>query len=80
MFGRNIEERLIFFKKDSFRTIVVEKGQQRLDTSGTYKLNLLDSTLLIHYAKTLGAFHVGGRIMIIESTAAQGLIDKYFKT
>ena len=36
--------------------------------------------LIDHYAKTLGAFLVGGRIMIIESTAAQGLIDKYFKT
>lgn len=35
--------------------------------------------LITHYSKTLGAVHVGGRIMIIETAAAQRLIDKYFK-
>jgi hypothetical protein len=35
--------------------------------------------LIDHYSKTLGAIHVGGRIMIIETNAAQRLIDKYFK-
>jgi len=29
--------------------------------------------------KTLGAFHFGGRLMIIEAQAALKLIDKYFK-
>jgi hypothetical protein len=35
--------------------------------------------LISHYSKTLGAVHVGGRIMIIETKAAHRLIDKYFK-
>ncbi len=35
--------------------------------------------LIEHYKKTLGAFHFGGRIMIIESQAALKLINKYFK-
>ena len=35
--------------------------------------------LINHYEKTLGAFHFGGRIMIIETNAALRLIDKYFK-
>lgn len=34
--------------------------------------------LIQHYINTLGAKHVGGRIMIIETTAALKLIDKYF--
>ena len=29
--------------------------------------------------KTLGAFHFGGRVMIIETDAALKLIDRYFK-
>jgi hypothetical protein len=41
---------------------------------------LSKSQLISHYVKTLGAFHVGGRIMIIETNAALKLIDKYFKT
>ena len=32
-----------------------------------------------HYEKSLGAFHFGGRIMIIETTAALKLINKYFQ-
>lgn len=36
------------------------------------------SQLIEHYIKTLGAFHFGGRIMIIETNAALKLIDKYF--
>ncbi len=36
------------------------------------------SQLISHYEKTLGAVHFGGRLMIIESTAALKLIDKYF--
>ena len=35
--------------------------------------------LIDHYVKTLGAFHIGGRVLIIESKAAQNLIDKYFQ-
>lgn len=35
--------------------------------------------LIDHYEKTLGAFHFGGRIMIIETISALKLIDKYFK-
>lgn len=35
--------------------------------------------LIDHYAKTLRAVHIGGRIMIIETPAALRLIDKYFK-
>ena len=43
-------------------------------------VSFLSKTQLIdHYTKTLGAIHVGGRIMIIETRAALALIDKYFK-
>lgn len=34
--------------------------------------------LVKHYIDTLGAMHVGGRIMIIETIAALKLINKYF--
>lgn len=34
--------------------------------------------LVQHYMDTLGAMHVGGRIMIIDTTAALKLINKYF--
>jgi hypothetical protein len=37
------------------------------------------SQLIDHYIKTLGAFHFGGRIMIIETSASLKLINKYFK-
>jgi hypothetical protein len=47
MQGRNIEERLTFFKSDSFRTIVSEDGSQLLEKAGTYKLNLSEKTLLM---------------------------------
>ena len=40
---------------------------------------LSKSKLIEHYEKTLGAFHFGGRVMIIETQAALKLIDKYFK-
>lgn len=40
---------------------------------------LAKSQLIEHYERTLGAFHFGGRIMIIETMAALKLIDKYFK-
>jgi hypothetical protein len=43
-------------------------------------ISFISKTQLIdHYIKTLGAFHFGGRIMIIETQAALKLIDKYFK-
>lgn len=43
-------------------------------------ISFISKTQLInHYSKTLGAVHVGARIMIIETKAAQHLIDKYFK-
>ena len=34
--------------------------------------------LVQHYIESLGAMHVGGRIMIIDTIAALKLIDKYF--
>jgi len=34
--------------------------------------------LIQHYIDTLGAIHIGGRIMIIDTTAALKLINKYF--
>ncbi len=42
-------------------------------------VSFISKTQLIeHYEKTLGAFHFGGRVMIIDSTAALILIEKYF--
>jgi hypothetical protein len=35
--------------------------------------------LIVHYVKTLGAFHFGGRLMIIETQSALKLINKYFQ-
>ncbi len=37
------------------------------------------SQLIEHYKKTLGALHFGGRVMIIETTSALKLINRYFK-
>lgn len=37
------------------------------------------SQLIEYYEKSLGAFHFGGRIMIIETQSALKLIGKYFK-
>lgn len=34
--------------------------------------------LVQHYRDSLGAMHIGGRIMIIDTTAALKLINKYF--
>jgi hypothetical protein len=43
-------------------------------------VSFISKTQLIdHYEKTLGAFHFGGRVMIIETEAALRLINKYFK-
>ena len=36
------------------------------------------SQLINHYIETLGAIHLGERLMIIETTAALKLINKYF--
>ena len=36
------------------------------------------SQLIDHYEASLGATHVGGRLMIIDSTAALKLINRYF--
>ena len=36
------------------------------------------SQLVDHYVKSLGAFHFGGRLMIIETGAAMKLINRYF--
>ena len=36
------------------------------------------SQLIDHYIITLGAMHVGGRLMIIDSAAAHKLINRYF--
>ena len=37
------------------------------------KTNLID-----HYIKTLGATHVGGQLMVVNTTSALKLINKYF--
>lgn len=43
-------------------------------------VSFISKTQLIeHYVKTLGAFHFGGRVMIIDTEAAVNLIDRYFK-
>lgn len=34
--------------------------------------------LIDHYIESLGALHVGGRLMVIDSTAALKLINRYF--
>jgi hypothetical protein len=39
---------------------------------------LSKSQLIEHYEKTLGAMHFGGRVMIIGTSAALKLINKYF--
>ena len=36
------------------------------------------SQLIQHYIDTLGAMHVGGRILVIDTIASLKLIDKYF--
>jgi hypothetical protein len=42
-------------------------------------LSFLSKTnLIIHYEKTLGAVHVGGNLMIINTISALKLINKYF--
>ena len=42
-------------------------------------LSFLSKTNLInHYEKTLGAIHVGGNLMIINTISALKLINKYF--
>ncbi len=35
--------------------------------------------LISHYIKTLGAYHFGGHLMIIDTYPAQALINRYFK-
>lgn len=40
---------------------------------------LSKTNLIEHYEKTLGAFHFGGRVMIIETKSAIKLINRYFK-
>ena len=43
-------------------------------------VSFISKTQLVdHYEKTLGAFHFGGRVMIIETPSALKLINKYFK-
>ncbi len=37
------------------------------------------SQLVQHYMDTLGAMHIGGRIMVINTNAALKLINKYFR-
>ena len=38
------------------------------------------TALVGHYIETLGAVHVGGHLMVIDSEAANKLVEKYFKT
>lgn len=43
-------------------------------------VSFLSKTQLVdHYVTTLGAFHFGGRVMVIETHAALKLINKYFQ-
>ena len=35
--------------------------------------------LIEHYTRTLGAYHFGGQLMVIDSIASKKLVDKYFK-
>ena len=35
--------------------------------------------LIDHYVKTLGAYHFGGHLMVIDTIAAKKIVDKYFK-
>lgn len=43
-------------------------------------VSFISKTQLIgHYEKALGAFHFGGRVMVIETLAALKLINKYFQ-
>lgn len=35
--------------------------------------------LIDHYVKSLGAYHFGGHLMVIDTIAARRLVDKYFK-
>jgi hypothetical protein len=43
-------------------------------------LSFLSKTNLInHYERTLGAAHVGGNLMIINTISALRLINKYFE-
>ena len=35
--------------------------------------------LIDHYIKTLGAYHFGGHLMIVDTLPAKALIEKYFK-
>ena len=35
--------------------------------------------LIEHYIKTLGAYHFGGHLMVIDNVQAKVLVDKYFK-
>lgn len=35
--------------------------------------------LIEHYVNTLGAYHFGGHLMVIDTIAAKKLVDKYFK-
>jgi hypothetical protein len=37
------------------------------------------SKLIAHYVKTLGAYHFGGQLMVIDTIGAKKLVDKYFK-
>lgn len=42
-------------------------------------VSFLSKTALIdHYEMTLGAFHFGGRVMVIETQTALKLISRYF--
>jgi len=44
-------------------------------------VSFLSKTQLVqHYEQSLGAFHFGGRVMIIETQAALKLINKYFQS
>lgn len=37
------------------------------------------TNLIEHYKKTLGAYHLGGQLMVIETNSVNKLISRYFK-
>lgn len=43
------------------------------------KFQAVVNKLIGHYVKTLGAYHFGGHLMVIDTIAAKRLVDKYFK-
>ena len=60
--------------------LVAVAGQLAFQRGHEGNVSFFSKTQLVqHYIDTLGAMHVGGRIMIIDTIAALKLINKYFQ-